>query len=124
MSNSERNTVSDSREGRDVLGEFDVAKKNTDGTTPAPRRAAPRRASAKRDDPLTRPPDRAGVTRAGVIDTASDMATASAAGGDQPAYDDIAQAAYQRYLDRGGSDGGDFDDWIQAERELARRNGH
>ena len=39
-------------------------------------------------------------------------------------YDDIAQAAYQRYLRRGGSDGRDFDDWIEAERDLSRRNGH
>jgi len=42
--------------------------------------------------------------------------------GSQPSYDEIAQAAYQRYLSRGGSDGRDFDDWIEAERELAKRN--
>jgi hypothetical protein len=35
-----------------------------------------------------------------------------------PTYDEIAQAAYQRYLDRGGVDGADMDDWIAAERAL------
>jgi hypothetical protein len=40
----------------------------------------------------------------------------------RPAYDDIAREAYLRYLRRGGSDGRDVDDWIEAERELAGRN--
>jgi len=30
----------------------------------------------------------------------------------------IAMRAYELYLARGGIDGGDFDDWIAAEREL------
>src|SRR6187431_2187959 len=29
----------------------------------------------------------------------------------EPSYDDIAQAAYLRYLNRGGGHGSDFDDW-------------
>ena len=36
----------------------------------------------------------------------------------QPSYDEIAAAAYQRYLSRGGAHGQDFEDWLQAEREL------
>src|SRR5688572_7480861 len=36
-------------------------------------------------------------------------------------HDDIAAAAYQRYLDRGGSHGRDLDDWVEAERELNNR---
>ena len=39
----------------------------------------------------------------------------------QPTYDEIAEAAYQRYLRRGGNDGYDVDDWIEAERELRER---
>jgi hypothetical protein len=35
-----------------------------------------------------------------------------------PTYDDIADAAYHRYLRRGGQDGADVDDWVEAEREL------
>lgn len=34
------------------------------------------------------------------------------------ARDRIAVRAYELYLARGGADGGDFDDWIAAEREL------
>lgn len=34
--------------------------------------------------------------------------------------DRIALRAYELYLARGGADGGDFDDWITAERELTR----
>jgi Protein of unknown function (DUF2934) len=32
--------------------------------------------------------------------------------------DRIALRAYELYLARGGRDGGDFDDWLDAEREL------
>ena len=38
-----------------------------------------------------------------------------------PSYDDIARAAYDRYLSRGSSHGRDFDDWLEAERELRKR---
>ena len=38
-----------------------------------------------------------------------------------PSYEEIAEAAYHRYLSRGGGDGRDFDDWIEAERELKTR---
>lgn len=36
----------------------------------------------------------------------------------EDARDRIAERAYELYLARGGADGGDFDDWIAAEREL------
>jgi len=35
-----------------------------------------------------------------------------------PSYEEIAEAAYHRYLSRGGGDGQAFEDWIAAEREL------
>jgi hypothetical protein len=35
--------------------------------------------------------------------------------------DRVAMRAYELYLARGGSDGGDFDDWLTAERELSGR---
>lgn len=38
-----------------------------------------------------------------------------------PTYDEIAEAAYHRYLNRGGGDGRDFDDWLEAERDLRTR---
>ena len=43
---------------------------------------------------------------------------ASSANASSPTYDEIAEAAYHRYLRRGGSDGQDLDDWVEAEREL------
>ena len=38
--------------------------------------------------------------------------------GSEPSEDDIRARAYQRYLERGGDHGQDFDDWLEAEREL------
>ena len=46
---------------------------------------------------------------------------ANASSGENPTYDEIAEAAYQRYLQRGGVDGRDFDDWLEAERDLKAR---
>jgi hypothetical protein len=42
--------------------------------------------------------------------------TASTSAG--PSEGDIRARAYQRYLERGGSHGTDFEDWLAAEREL------
>ena len=60
----------------------------------------------------------AGSSQSGTVDAASDMSSSNA---DDPTYDEIAEAAYQRYLQRGGADGRDFDDWLEAERELKAR---
>lgn len=38
-----------------------------------------------------------------------------------PSHDQIAEAAYRRYLNRGGEHGRDLEDWVEAERELRRR---
>ena len=35
-----------------------------------------------------------------------------------PTEDDIRLRAYQRYLERGGEHGADFDDWVEAEKDL------
>ena len=40
----------------------------------------------------------------------------------RPNEDEIRRRAYQRYLDRGGAPGSDFDDWLEAERELMSSN--
>jgi hypothetical protein len=37
---------------------------------------------------------------------------------DGPTHQEIAERAYRRYEARGGFDGQDLDDWLQAEREL------
>jgi DUF2934 family protein len=41
--------------------------------------------------------------------------------GSEPSEEDVRMRAYQRYLDRGGDHGADFDDWVNAERELQRK---
>jgi hypothetical protein len=43
-------------------------------------------------------------------------------GSPSPRFEDIAEAAYQRYIQRGGQHGYDFDDWIDAERSLRGRS--
>jgi hypothetical protein len=39
----------------------------------------------------------------------------------RPTPDEIAVEAYHLYMGRGGSDGQDMDDWLEAERRLAER---
>jgi hypothetical protein len=95
---------------------LDVAKKNSsDNATPA----APKRAATRRRGKV------AGDSAENVGTTPRDTANELSASGQtqaQPSADEIAQLAYQRYLSRGGADGRDFDDWIEAERELAARH--
>ena len=39
----------------------------------------------------------------------------------QPSEEEIRHRAYQRYLQRGGGHGMDFEDWLEAERELKNK---
>lgn len=39
----------------------------------------------------------------------------------EPAFDEVAREAYRLYLDRGGEDGHDVDDWLAAEGLLRAR---
>jgi Protein of unknown function (DUF2934) len=41
-----------------------------------------------------------------------------------PSRDEVQKRAYERYLERGGSDGADLDDWLEAERELEAARGN
>lgn len=38
----------------------------------------------------------------------------------QPTDEEIAERAYHIYLERGGAEGNPDDDWLQAERDLAK----
>jgi hypothetical protein len=49
------------------------------------------------------------------------MSAPANAGQGNPGYNEIAEAAYLRFLGRGCQDGADFDDWVEAERELRLR---
>ena len=97
--------------------------------SPAPaRRRAPadgRRTTARRESPSG---DGATSGNAAVgdntIDSAADMRIAGdvdSASGRTPSNEEIAEAAYRRYLERGGQHGRDFDDWLEAERSLRSR---
>lgn len=41
----------------------------------------------------------------------------------EPSDEEIRVRAYHRYLERGGSHGMDFEDWLEAKRELQRSRG-
>jgi hypothetical protein len=111
-------------------------KKTADTSTPA---AAPKPAPRRRTTPTSTAPesptsvaaDRAAAMPepAGERVTPADstladsvtFVTAENVTFDQPGsptFDQIAEAAYLRYLNRGASDGQDFEDWIEAERAL------
>jgi hypothetical protein len=38
-----------------------------------------------------------------------------------PSLEKIRLRAYEKYIERGGTDGRDLDDWMQAERELVEK---
>ena len=40
----------------------------------------------------------------------------------RPTHDDIARRAYDLYCSRGGADGQDVADWLEAERQLSKDN--
>lgn len=57
--------------------------------------------------------------RAGIPSEAGDDAPLeSMSMGSEPSEEDIRTRAYHRYLERGGGHGMDFEDWLEAEREL------
>jgi hypothetical protein len=51
------------------------------------------------------------------LQTRSEALTAAV----HPAVEEIEARAYQIYIERGGADGHDVDDWLQAERELSEK---
>jgi DUF2934 family protein len=62
--------------------------------------------------------DRRGRTS---VESTNGQAGSGSAAPPHVSRDQIARRAYEIYLSRGAADGGDFDDWLQAERELGRR---
>ncbi|HUR34716.1 MAG TPA: DUF2934 domain-containing protein [Vicinamibacterales bacterium] len=55
-----------------------------------------------------------------VAGTAADATGMSAVA--EPTEDEIRLRAYHRYLERGGGHGMDFEDWLEAKRELRELN--
>ena len=61
---------------------------------------------------------------AGVASEAGDDAPLeSLSMGSEPSEEDIRTRAYHRFLKRGGGHGSDFEDWLEAERELKTTHG-
>jgi len=104
------------------------------GAAPAPR---PRRSRATKSNGLV-PPDAPGPTdtpdiRADAEDSSAApesqprpesleaLTSESMSMASEPSEHDIRMRAYQRYLERGGGHGEEFNDWVEAERELKTR---
>jgi hypothetical protein len=93
---------------------------NENPAPPAPPKARRSRATSTPKDTIggypgvERSEDDGTITRA----VAADQSSASRSIGSDPSDDDIRARAYQRYLERGGNHGQDFEDWLAAEREL------
>ena len=90
-------------------------------TPSLPDASAPsRRRGASTDEVIDRSPatGTAVSTSEEVLAVANDTATRARR---QPTYEEIAEAAYRRYLERGATDGQDTEDWLAAERDLSER---
>ncbi len=64
------------------------------------------------------PAQAADTAVAGTLDTTDETTGDISAADMGPSEDEIRTRAYHRYLERGGIHGQDFDDWVEAEREL------
>jgi len=64
---------------------------------------------------------RGGTPAVPVPESAADAVTSESAAAVEPSEEDIRLRAYHRYLQRGGGHGMDFEDWLEAERELKAR---
>ena len=95
------------------------------GSGPQPSSTARQRSARKSVAPADQSPITGGAPTTSEevqLAVAHDSSSAAASGHPQPSYQEIAEAAYQRYLSRGGVDGQDFDDWLAAERDLIGRH--
>ena len=83
-----------------------------DNSTAVPAQPKPRRQKATQPAPAPNP-DIPGEAR-------DDAPLESMSMGSEPSEEDIRMRAYQRYLKRGGGHGMDFEDWLEAERDLKK----
>jgi hypothetical protein len=88
-------------------------KTNPDDTSVPP--TAGRRRAAPKEHRVTK--------TAGAVSAAASASDARPGNGKtEPTQAEIAEAAYFRHLNRGGEQGDEFGDWIEAERELKQRS--
>jgi hypothetical protein len=101
----------------------------TEEPAAAARPRAPRRQTARKSNGAAEaaPVDLASVSATQPIAVASDMNVPATPEGladadaFSPSHDEIAEAAYHRFMQRGGGHGQDFEDWLEAERLLRSR---
>ena len=91
-----------------------MAKKTTTRAKTAPKADIPEPAPAP---PKPRAKPRAPKKAATILAAAEPEATAVSAPV-EPSDEEIRVRAYHRYLERGGGHGMDFEDWLEAKREL------
>jgi hypothetical protein len=93
-----------------------MAKRTTRSTVPkAPKTP---RASKTSTYSGTYPTEATSADKASDIGGPGDDATRNDSMGSEPSEEEIRMRAYRRYLERGGTDGLHFEDWMEAEREL------
>lgn len=91
-----------------------MAKKTTARAKTAPKAdAADAARAASKPRTRTRAPKKAAT-----IVAAAEPEATTASGTVEPSDEDIRVRAYHRYLERGGGHGMDFEDWLEAKREL------
>jgi Protein of unknown function (DUF2934) len=89
-----------------------------------PRRARTEERPAPEPDTIAADPgvERSENNSTGIANEAGDDAPLeSMSMASEPSEQDIRLRAYHRYLERGGGHGMDFEDWLEAERELRSR---
>jgi hypothetical protein len=90
-----------------------MAKRNTPANPPeaaSDRVAAPKKPRSRRPAPLEVKP----IDIPDVESTPVEIPY-------EPTEDEIRHRAYERYLERGGGHGSEFEDWVNAEQDLRRR---
>jgi hypothetical protein len=79
------------------------------------------RAQAEDMATATRPPKQRRSTSTAGAPPSDALGVQPGVLGSEPTEDDIRRRAYERYLERGGGHGMDFEDWLAAERDLRAR---
>jgi hypothetical protein len=110
-------------EERSAMAKRTTPRGEANDSTVAASRAKSRRTTAN-----TSPEADTVVAYPGVERSEDDGAVAQAVSrsgpseiGRAPSDEEIRERAYHRYLERGGHHGSEFDDWVEAERELRSR---
>ena len=95
-----------------------MAKKTTSQPKTEPKAEAAAAAAPAKPSARARAPK----TAANKDVAAGRLKTTSVSMASEPSEEEIRLRAYHRYLERGGGHGMDFEDWLQAKRELRELN--